>query len=171
MGVYYHYANYTKRERFCIDTIGGGCKLSALGFTPASRAFHLLLHEQPKAIAASPHGACGRWSGDSIAIVGDDLTPDWEQFETEFTDIAAHAILLVFETDGFDRIGDAAEEDDCLYMQLCVLIASRQATELERPMQARFGDHFWDRYKRLCEAHVWFTPASLVQLAPTARPL
>jgi hypothetical protein len=146
MGVYFHYANYSKRERFIASALGGGLKRGCLSHTLASRAFHLLLLDEP----ARASKDVGRWKGDSIAIVGDEILPDWEQFTREFADIEANAILLVLNEDGFEIIGDAAEKDSGLFMELCHLIVTRQAPDLERYMKERFGDSYLRRYKELC---------------------
>lgn len=145
MGVYFHYANYTKRERFHIDALGGGIKRSAVGRTLASRAFHLLLLDEPRRTVKD----VGRWKGDSIAIVGDDYLPDWDKFMQEFVDIAANTIVLLYRTDGFQTIAEAAETESRLFMQLCHLVVTRQVLDLERHMKERFGERFLRRYQEI----------------------
>jgi hypothetical protein len=162
MGIYYHYANLTKRERFGVDSLGGGIKFAALGRTLAARAFHLLVMsmEAPGQTKAVPMGP-GHWAADSIAIVGDDLVPDWESFKNEFTDIEADAIVLVFNADGFEEIGAAAAQDDSLFMQLCYLVSTRQAMRLEPHVREQFGANYLQRYKELCRDRAWFVPRDL----------
>ncbi|HET6250951.1 MAG TPA: hypothetical protein VFE47_24900 [Tepidisphaeraceae bacterium] len=151
MGVYYYYANFTRYERFCIDSLGGGMKRAAIGNTLASRAFHLMLTGEPGGTVAALPETAGRWVGDSIAIVGDDHLPDWEQFQQEFTDIEANAILLVFRADGFERLGEAAEKQNSFFMQLCYLVATRQVLDLEPHLKKQFGAHYLRRYKAFCQ--------------------
>ena len=165
MGIYYHYANFTKRERFGVGAVGGSSKGWAFGYTLASRAFHLLLAGQPGTVAPSAPGTRGSWAGDSIAVVGDDNMPDWEQFQREFADLEANAILLVYRTDGFEPIGEVAESNTFLFMQLCHLVATRQAMELEPHLKQRFGGPFLRRYKELCKEHFWFKPKDVVVAA------
>ncbi|NMC19092.1 MAG: hypothetical protein GYA33_01620 [Thermogutta sp.] len=163
MGVYFHYANLTKRERFAVNSLGGGIKFSALGRTLAARAFHLLMVSMGEfgRTTSAPMGP-GHWAADSIAIVGDDLVPDWEGFKNDFTDIEADVIVLVFNADGFEEIGAAAAKDDALFMQLCYLVSTRQAMRLEPHMRERFGTNFLQRYKDLCRDRTWFVPKDLV---------
>lgn len=163
MGIYYHYANLTKRERFAVDSLGGGVKFSALGRTLAARAFHLLVVSlgQPRQSEQPVPMGPGHWAADSIAIVGDDLLLDWEGFKSEFADIEANAIVLVFNSDGFNEIGQAAAEDDSFFMQLCYLVSTRQAIRLEPYMRERFGANYLQRYKELCREVAWFTPKDL----------
>lgn len=164
MGVYYHYANFTRRERFGVDAVGGGNKLSNLCYTLASRAFHLFLVDSSGRKEDTPRHGLGRWAGDSVAIVGDDLMPDWEGFKAEFTDIEANAILVVFRADGFEQIGDVARRDSRLFMQLCHLAVSRQVPDLDPQLKQAFGGRYLARYKELCEQ--WgFHPKVLVMPA------
>ena len=164
MGVYYHYANFTRRERFGVDAVGGGIKLSNLGYTLASRAFHLFLAGSSGRKEDTPRHGLGRWAGDSVAIVGDDLVPDWEQFKAEFTDIEANAILVVFRADGFEEIGAVAQGDTRLFMQLCHLAVTRQVPELEPHLKQTFGGRYLARYKELCQRGQ-FEPKDLVMPA------
>ena len=120
MGVYDHYVNLSRKERFPVDSLGGGIKRGALGRTLAARALHLMLDN-----------GGGRWAGDKIAIMGDDVTPDWDRITQEFVDIEADAILTVFRADGFEEIREIASRDDAFLMQLCHMVISRQALELE----------------------------------------
>jgi hypothetical protein len=138
MGVYYHYFNFTKRERFCIGALGGGVKRSNLGHTLAGRAFHLMLVGLP---GDRSHASNGRWAFDSVAVVGDDTMPfeQWERLCNEFADISADAVAAVFRADGLDELGSAAEQDDQLFLQLCYLVATRQVMAMEPHMKQRFG--------------------------------
>lgn len=165
MGVYYHYANFTKRERFSIGALGGEVKRSNLGYSLASRAFHLMLAGQPGGVVGPvSRGTIGRWAGDSIAILGDDITPDWGKIRDEFVNIEANAIILVYQVDGFEKLGDAAEREDSLFMELCHLVVTRQATELEWHMKQRFGTPYLQKYKELCAQRIWFEPKDLAEM-------
>jgi hypothetical protein len=152
MGTTYHYANLTKREWFSTDSLGGSAKLSGLGLNLTARAFDLLL---------VPVGG-GRWVGDAVAIIGD-TDDNWLQYNDEFADLTADVILLVISHDGFDRVGAAAEEDSSLFMQLCHLVVTRQAPDLELHMRERFGTRFWQRYKDLCRERMWFKPRDIAR--------
>ena len=185
MGTTYHYANLTKREWFSIDALGGNAKLYCLGFNLTARGFELLLVGS-RAFAASDVLAVGvgRWALDSIAIIGDD-EDDWLRYNDEFADLTADVILLVASHDGFERIGDAAEHDDHLFMQLCHLLVTDQAPELEVHMRNRFGTRFLSRYRDLCRERSGFKPRDLLgvrrmvateldttaQAEPTAAPV
>ena len=161
MGVYFHYANFSKRERFAIDAIGGGINRGAVGRTLAARAFHLLLMGEPAPGQHVTPGRPGYWAGDSIAIVGDDHLPDWEQFKVDFTDIDPDVILLVFDFDGFDEIGEAAENYTSHFMQLCYLVATRQALALDQHLRRRFGARYMKRYQDLCRERPYTKSADL----------
>lgn len=163
MSVYYSYANYSKHERFGVDAVGGSGKLGAFGYTLASRAFHLMLVGPPRSAGSPPRGSrLGRWAGDSIAIVSESNVSDWEQFETQFTDIEADAILTIFHADGFEQIGQAAQGDVGLFMELCHLAVTRQAIELDSPIKAAFGVRYLHRYKELCNEYPWFRGKDLI---------
>jgi hypothetical protein len=164
MGVDYSYVNFTKRERLEVDALGGGSGHRALGRTLASRAFQLLLIGMPGGEPPAPGQMKGRWAGDSVAIVGDTEWPDWEQFKVGFADLEANAILMVFRADGFEELGGAAEASTPFFMELCHLVATRQALELERDLKKRFGDRFLHRYKELCAERNWHTPKDMVSL-------
>jgi hypothetical protein len=149
LGTTYHYANLTRREWFSADALGGSAKFSGLGLNLTARGFDLLLvHGFAPALPYSPVGV-GRWAGDAVAIIGD-TDDSWLKYYNEFTDLTADVILLVILRDGFDRVGSAAEEDSSLFVQLCHLLATRQALSLEQPMRQRFGTQLWQRYKELC---------------------
>jgi len=160
MGVYYHYFNFTKRERFCIDALGGGVKSAAIGRTLAARAFDLMLVGLPH---DRSHAFNGRWAFDSVALVGDDALPteQWEQLRDEFADVTADAITTLFKSDGFEELGTAAERNDPLFLQLCHLVATRQLPALEPQMSWRFGDGFLKRYKELMLKHPSFVAVDL----------
>lgn len=147
MGSYYYYVNDTKRERFCIDALGGDCRIHAIGRTLASRAFHLLLVRPPSSPESANAQFEGRWAGDSISIVADDSTPNF----TELTDIRANAILSVFRIDGFEEIGNAADAEVSLFMELCHLVVTRQVIDLEPHLKSKFGAQYLSRYKDLCK--------------------
>jgi hypothetical protein len=51
-----------------------------------------------------------------------------------------------------------AEADTGLFMELCHLVATRQALQLEAHMRDRFGANFRQRYKTLCQESGWFKP-------------
>jgi len=149
MGTTYHYANLTKREWFPVDSLGGNPKLSGLGLNLTARAFDLLLVQGfPPAAPDSPV-SLGRWAGDIIAIIGD-TDENWLQYYEEFADLTADVILLVIARDGFEQVGDAAEKDRGLFVQLCHLLVTRQAPMLEPLMKQRFSTQLWQRYKDLC---------------------
>jgi len=166
MGTYYHYVNLTKRERFSIATLGGGMKHGAIGRTPATRVFELLLtrRKQPDRPPESGSLSVGHWAGDQIAILGDDSEPAWEKIKEEFADIAANAIMLFKAIEGFEALGEAAASSDELFMEVCHLIVTRQAAGLMEPMQARFGSDFLSHYGKLCTERKWFVPKDLVDL-------
>ena len=149
MGTTYHYANLTKREWFSTDALGGNPKLSGLGLNLTARAFDLLLVQGFAPVAIESPVRLGRWAGDSISIIGD-TDDNWLQYYEEFADLTADIILLIIARDGFDRIGDAAEKDSGLFVQLCHLLATRQAPTLEPLMKQRFTTQLWQRYKELC---------------------
>jgi hypothetical protein len=151
MGVYYHYVNFTKQERFAINSLGGGIKFGNAGFTPASRALHLLIIDEPRDSSADEYLERGRWSGDSIAVLGDDITADFDRLYDACVDIAADAILLVYRYDGCELLFDTAEQEDRLYMQLCHLSANGQAPGLMQDMKARFGASYLQRYRKAAE--------------------
>jgi hypothetical protein len=166
MGIYYHYANFTKRERLAVDALGGSPRFSAAGRTLAARAFHLLMFDRtPGAPGDDPKHWQGRWARDSVAIVGDDLLPDFEKFKAEFADIGANAILLVHSADGFEEIAEAAHKSKSLFMELCYLVSTRQALELEPHMKQEFGGRYLQRFKELCREDRLFTPVDLITAA------
>jgi hypothetical protein len=163
MGTTYSYANLTQREWFSADALGGSSKSSGLGFNLGARAFDLLLVRGGGHSPSDPV-RMGRWAGDSIAIVGDD-DGEWLRYLEEFADLGADVILLVHAHDGFERLGEAAERDDGLFMQLCHLVVTRQALQLEPDMKSRFGANFRQRYKDLCAENRWFKPKDISRVA------
>jgi len=104
----------------------------------------------------------GRWCGDSIAIVEQEYPLDWEQFKSEYVDIAANAILTVYHEDGFDQIGKQAEQDQNLFLELCHLVVSSQAIELEPHMMKWFGKRYLGLYDRSLKTHPNFEPKNIV---------
>jgi len=150
MGIYYHYVNHSKKEWFATDSLGGSPRLRSLGYTPASRAFHLLL--------ASPHG---RWLGDSIAILGDDSEGDWDLIQEEYTDIQADVILMLIQKDGTDEICSNLQEKNNLFMQLCYLVITGQAKHFTRDIEPCLGAEYLKRYGRLCKETPYFSPKDL----------
>ena len=56
-------------------------------------------------------------------------------------------VTLLNQYDGFAGLGEAADKDDRLYVQICHLIFTRQAVKLESGMKERFGPNFRQRYK------------------------
>lgn len=160
MGSTYHYTNLTKREWFSIDALGGDAKLRGLGLGRAARAFELLLvNDDPLAGQGVPV-RIGRWAGDSIAIVGD-FDPNWLIYLEGFADLTADVIVMLHAQDGFERIGAAAADDTELFMQLCHLIVTRQALQLEGSMKSQFGASFRQRYKELCAERLGFKPRDI----------
>jgi hypothetical protein len=160
MGTTYRYANLTKREWFDADALGGSSKAGGLGLSLTARAFDLLL------VSGHPHApsrgvSWGRWARDSIALIGD-ADDEWPRYREEFADIGADVILMLYARDGFERIGSAAEEDPELFMELCHLVVTRQALQLEPHMKERFGANFRQRYKKLCEERGGFKPKDVV---------
>ncbi len=104
----------------------------------------------------------GRWAGDAVAIIGD-TDDNWLQYNDEFVDLTADVILLVISRDGFDRVGSTAEEDSSLFMQMCHLVVTHQAPDLEKHMRERFGTRFWQRYKDLCRDAACFHPKDIAR--------
>ena len=157
MGITYHYANLTKREWFVADALGGNPKAYGVGHSLAARALSLLLLDGNPRAASPPVGA-GRWSRDSIALIGD-TDEDWLRYLEEFADIEADVILLVmYARDGFEDIASAAENEDGLFMQLCHMVVTRQALGLEPHMKQKFGTNFRQRYKDYCLKNPRFKP-------------
>jgi hypothetical protein len=161
MATTYHYANLTKREWFSTDALGGSAKFKGLGLNLTARAFDLLLVCIPGETVPEAPVSIGRWVGDSIAIVGDS-DDNWLNYFAEFADLSADVILLIVSRDGFERVGDAAAEDDSLFVQLCHLVVTRQSLVLEPHMRKRFGFGFYQRYKDLCQG-TSFNPRDLAR--------
>jgi hypothetical protein len=99
----------------------------------------------------------GRWAYDSIALVGD-TDDNWLRYNEEFADIEADVILLVYAYDGFEDIASAAEAHEDVFVQLCHMVVTRQALELEPHMKQKFGTNFRQRYKDYCRQHPRFKP-------------
>ena len=149
MGVTYQYANLTKREWFSASAFGGSGNSRGLGTNLTARAFELLLVRPYRRHAEAADAIeVGRWADDSIAIVGDD-DAKWLEYFEQFADLYADLIPLINHRDGFEGLGEAAAKDDRLYAQICHLIVTRQAMELEGGMKARFGTNFRQRYKEV----------------------
>ena len=99
----------------------------------------------------------GRWSCDSITLIGN-TDDDWLRYSEEFADVHADVILLVYSRDGFEDIASAAENDEPLFMELCHLVVTRQALELEPHMKQKFGTNFRQRFKDYCRNQPGFKP-------------
>jgi hypothetical protein len=152
MGVRYYYVNLTKREWLPIDALGGDVRIGAIGYTRSARVFELMLVDSP---------VPGRWCRDSITIVGDGGS-EWLQMRDEYADITANAIVLFHADDGFAQLGQLAEYDERFFMELCHLVVTKQAPELELPLREKFGKAYLTRYKQLCTARTDFQPIDLV---------
>jgi hypothetical protein len=164
MGTLYRYINHTKHEWFSAAAFGENNKLSGLGLSLSSRAFHLLLVDRGDLSGAGRVLQEGYWAGDSVALVGDDDCDDetWRRYRTEFIDLDADVILFMYRRGGFDDIAAAAERSDCLFMQLCYLVTTHQAPpSLEPDMKRRFGGNFLHRHKQLWEELTWFEPRNV----------
>jgi hypothetical protein len=148
MGTTYHYANLTRREWFSTSAFGGSGKLNGLGLTLTGRTFELLLVGGHGRSAESDPVDFGRWAGDAIEIIGDN-DDRWLQCNEQFTDLYADLIPFIHHFDGFEQLGQAATRDRRLYVQICHLIVTRQALELESGMKKTFGANYWARYKEL----------------------
>jgi hypothetical protein len=160
LGTTYHYANLTKREWFSAGALGENDKLSGLGVTLASRAFHLLLIREGEPSKIEEPVRLGRWAGDAVLLVGDD-DEEWDRYRDELVAIDADVILLLHEHNGFERIGEAAARNDVLFMQLCHLVATAKVPRLEAEMRGKFGSGFLRRYKELYKTINWFVPKEL----------
>lgn len=146
MSITYHYANLTKQEWFSASAFGGSGDRDGLGLNLTARAFELLLVTRSQQPDGQVRIEVGRWAGDSIAIVGD-ADEEWLEYQRRFADLYADLIPFINRRDGFSGLADAAAQDDRLYTQICHLIMSRQAAELEVGMKERFGSNFRQRYK------------------------
>ncbi|QEL14243.1 hypothetical protein [Limnoglobus roseus] len=162
MGTTYHYANLTKQEWFSTDALGGSAKLRGLGLNLTARAFDLLFIAGLAPATVTDPVRPGRWVGDVVVIIGD-TDENWLRYNDEFADLTADVILLVHTCDGFDRIASAAEEYDALFMQVCHIVSTGQAPELESQMKQRFGTSLRQRYKELCQNNRWFKPKDVAR--------
>ena len=146
MSVTYHYTNLTKREWFDASAFGGSGNRHGLGLNLTARAFELLLVRGHQRQADADPIAFGRWADDSIAIVGD-TDEKWLEYKESFADLYVDLIPLINQYDGFAGLAEVAEKSNRLYVQICHLVFTRQAMELESGMKARFGPNFGQRYK------------------------
>jgi hypothetical protein len=146
MSISYHYANLSKQEWFGASAFGGSGNRHGLGINLTARAFELLLVRGYTKQTKEDPIAFGRWADDSIAIVGD-TDKKWLEYLEQFVDLYVDLIPLINRSDGFAGLGEAAEKNDRLYVQICHLIFTRQAMELENGMKERFGANFRQRYK------------------------
>ena len=148
MGTTYQYVNLTREEWFSTSAFGGSGKLNGLGLTLTGRTFELLLvGGYGRSTEPGPVGY-GRWAGDAIEIIGDN-DDRWIKCNEQFTDLYADLIPFINHFDGFEQLGQVAEIDGQLYVQICHLIVTRQAVELESGMKKTFGANYWARYKEL----------------------
>lgn len=158
MGVYCYYVNFTKRERFPIDALGGGIKERCIGNTLAAKAFHWMLVGEP-GLGPAPE-KFGRWSGDAVAIIRDEHITDWWQFKDDFKDIEADVILM-FADRSFEEMCAACDDREELYAQLCHLILTGQAPQLEARMLRKFGKGYLQRYTDYCNCNPSYRPKDL----------
>jgi hypothetical protein len=145
MSITYHYANLSKKEWFDASAFGGSGDRHGLGLNLTARAFELLLVRGYQRQSNDDPIAFGRWADDSIAIIGDS-DEKWLEYQKHFADLYVDLIPLIHQHDGFAGLAEAAEGDDRLYAQICHLIFTRQAIELESGMKERFGTNFRQRY-------------------------
>jgi hypothetical protein len=146
MSVTYHYANLTKQEWFDASAFGGSGNRHGLGLNLTARVFELLLVRGYQRQTEADPIAFGRWADDSIAIVGD-TDEKWLEYRERFSDLYVDLIPLINQYDGFAGLAEVAEKNNRLYVQICHLIFTRQAMELEGGMKERFGPDFRQRYK------------------------
>jgi hypothetical protein len=145
MSTSYYYTNSTRQEWFSASAFGGSGNRHGFGQNLTARAFELLLVRLPGR-TPSDHVQFGCWAGDSIAIVGDS-DDDWPVYSERFTNLYADLIPFLFHFDGFEELGEVAAKCNRLYAQICHLIVSRQALELESAMKEEFGANYLRRYK------------------------
>jgi hypothetical protein len=152
MGVYYYYVNHSKKELLPIDSFGGAIKWNGIGRGLGARAFALMMVENG-----------GRWSGDRVAVVGDDNHSDWNSIKETYRDVMANAILSIISYDGFEEILDIAARESSVYMQLSHMITTRQAPELREMFIERFGPSFAKTYSNFCKERTWWIPSDVVR--------
>jgi hypothetical protein len=160
MGVDYHYANLTKREWFAADTFGENSKQSGLGCGLSARAFQLLLLRRE--LASVSKFDVGRWSTDSVTLIGDNHK-EFEKYEEDFADVSADVIVMVYAFDGFEEIAEAAGKSKNLFMELCHLVVTHQKQSLERHLIQHFGANYRQHYSELCKQRP-FMPRNLAFL-------
>ena len=151
MGVYYYYANHTKREMFPVDCFGGPIKHNGIGRGLGARAFALMLQENH-----------GRWVNDKVVVLGDDHREDWIEIRDSYTNISANAILTVADAGGLEEVLEFAEADERLFMQLCHLIITDQTPNWQSQFEERFGAGYQSRYQKLCLQRQEWIPCDLV---------
>ena len=160
MSTIYHYANLTRKESFRIDAFGGTSKLRGLGGHLAARAFALLLKHDGPIERGQRRLTPGRWSGDSIAVIGD-LYDDAFDFPRSFVSLEADVIRLLIECDGFDVVGEAARTEPRLFLELCHLVATRQLLEIEPDLERTFGSNYRSLSLATAREHSWWEPHDL----------
>lgn len=153
MGVYYHYVNHTKEQRFALSILGGGDRFAAIGHTLAARAFELMLIRPLETVSAHRKAICGQWHGDTVSVEGDEDNEDWSQFLL-FANIGADVIVWMHEVDGFDPLAEAAAESDLFLAQLTYLVRTEQAPALAEPLAAAFPDYL-QRYEAFRQEKSW----------------
>ncbi len=105
MGVYYHYVNDSKQQRFCIDPAEIDVKQYALGRNLGSRVLSfLLLENRYESTGIEPHPLIGSWIGDHIYVTGDDYGMNFETIRNTYANIAQQVFELIVHVNPFDLL-------------------------------------------------------------------
>lgn len=149
MGEYFSYVNHTKRQQFSIGLASQNNKSSGIGRTLGARAFGLLITRSDHLVNVFGRAGVGYWEGDLVACCGDESAchVDW----TEYVDIDANAVSLLYRVDRSEYLVEWATESDFALVELAHLAKHAPFPALEADLRQAIGDEY---DARLGEARV-----------------
>ncbi len=114
-----------------------------------TRAFCLLLTESKHFQQVHSRTLIGSWVGNRVSCIGDytstKLTKNGNV--SNYRDITANAIVMLYQIDGAERLIDLASENDSFFVQLGYLICTNQFREIRAEFEDSFGREWTKKYK------------------------
>jgi hypothetical protein len=149
MGEYFYYANHDKKLKFQIGLDVENCKFSGIGSVLGTRAFCLLLTESQHYQQIYSNTLIGSWIGDQVSCIGDET--QWHHGESNYTNINANIIVMLYQIDGTEQLIEAASKYDNFFVQIAYLIFTKQFSDILPKFEQNFGKEWAKKYKNILE--------------------
>ena len=175
MGAYYCYVNWDRKEYFSIGTGNLNNKYSGLGYTPAARAFGLLLvNPILRSRYSEPllrHSIAGRWYRDQVTVEADEFGEWWwDHRQQEFTDVSADVLVMLCVWDkGY--IKSLLDENESFWLEVTYLVVNMLLPEeIKAEIEPLLGPDYAGRYKRMAASDRYFVaPCPHLEETPRSR--